>query len=857
MSRAPAPSSISLPPAFNLADSAVDDSITPESTSPALKNKFSQSRISFSQNTAGKRAHRQSNASSMQQYSRRVSTGSRVFRELGADGMLDSNNEESQYKPVVPSLFSKGLIRKEPDVTPLPILPMVVLGIALLAELLSANVSAPFLVPMVRSFGLDSTDVGVWCGNLVASFFVTQFFTSILWATIAEQYGRRVVLFVTLLGSAITVILFGTSTTLPEAVAIRACQGVFNGAVGVARGAIRDVTDPTNEAKAYAILGFVWALGGVIGPVLGGLAESPAKNYPDSFIGKIEIFKRLPYLFPCILASVLLFTGAFLSLLLNKNGGVREGGIALPLEKGTDELNSSNQGSGNVLPLSSSMHSEAEVHLASPTSALSKGKRRAVSGSSAYGYGRRGSDSTVRTSRMIEGEEMEQGDEEELMKRERGRRGTFAERLLLANEGMGGNTINDLWVSQALAQEESVFEEEDDDDRYDGNDTSDIDEAGEDNQITPSPSGTYTPNTEFLDPNVTFDATSHTRSSHTTSSAVRSPGTGYHREYSPLSSPHHGTSSQRRYSRNPFGGDAPLAPSVAHFPGNHRFSVSGTYTTGRRFSAASVRPASIFAHTGLHSPSLIISPNVTSGVEQDPFAAVSLPAGNDLQPIREDAPLATPAPVANEKKESLFWKLPLFLIFQYFALATHDTINGQLFLSFLNTDYAEGGLGLDPAHFSILVAIMCLFQLFYQFYLYPRLGPPTGPCSHIQMFRLGSLLFIPSYITTPALRAFASSAEDGSPFLMFVLTVNMACRYAGGTLTYTAIMVCVNAMSAPEVVNLANGLAQSSVSAARVIGPIVGGYVWSLSITEGSPAMGFQIVSVVCGLALLSSFLLR
>jgi hypothetical protein len=39
--------------------------------------------------------------------------------------------------------------------------------------------------------------------------------------------------------------------------AVRLMQGVFAGAVGVARGAVAGITDPTNEGRAYAILGLV------------------------------------------------------------------------------------------------------------------------------------------------------------------------------------------------------------------------------------------------------------------------------------------------------------------------------------------------------------------------------------------------------------------------------------------------------------------------------------------------------------------------------------------------------------------------------------------------------------------------
>ena len=36
--------------------------------------------------------------------------------------------------------------------------------------------------------------VGLWTGNLVSVFFITQFFTSLLWSGIADKHGRRAVL---------------------------------------------------------------------------------------------------------------------------------------------------------------------------------------------------------------------------------------------------------------------------------------------------------------------------------------------------------------------------------------------------------------------------------------------------------------------------------------------------------------------------------------------------------------------------------------------------------------------------------------------------------------------------------------
>jgi hypothetical protein len=52
------------------------------------------------------------------------------------------------------------------------------------------------------------------------------------------------------------------------------------------------------------------------------------------------------------------------------------------------------------------------------------------------------------------------------------------------------------------------------------------------------------------------------------------------------------------------------------------------------------------------------------------------------------------------------------------------------------------------------------------------------------------------------------------------MVVLSAFRYCGNACSFTAVMVLINVMTEPELVPLANGLAQSSISFARFIGTL-------------------------------------
>jgi len=127
------------------------------------------------------------------------------------------------------------------------------------------------------------------------------------------------------------------------------------------------------------------------------------------------------------------------------------------------------------------------------------------------------------------------------------------------------------------------------------------------------------------------------------------------------------------------------------------------------------------------------------------------------------------------------------------------------------------------------------------------------------MFRIGSLLFIPAYLTVVLYRFLATEGPGNNFFVMTALALSTAVRYCATTFTYTSVAILLNYMTPPPIVGLANGLAQSIVSLARFFGPIIGGYLWSSSVQNDASGygFGFYICTGVCAFAIVQSFMIR
>jgi len=75
------------------------------------------------------------------------------------------------------------------------------------------------------------------------------------------------------------------------------------------------VKRPEHEPRAYSVMPFVWSVGCIIGPSIGGYFAEPVHNFPTRF-SSTGMFARFPYLLPNLICASLLLLSIVMAYFL-------------------------------------------------------------------------------------------------------------------------------------------------------------------------------------------------------------------------------------------------------------------------------------------------------------------------------------------------------------------------------------------------------------------------------------------------------------------------------------------------------------------------------------------------------------
>ena len=134
-------------------------------------------------------------------------------------------------------------------------------------DLVGFGIVLPVLPLYARKFHASPGVIGV----MIASFSVAQLLCAPLWGRVSDRIGRKPVLIVSLVGTAVGSLLTGLAGGVALLFVGRIVDGASGASVSVAQASVADLADPKDRARLFGLLSAAFGLGFVLGPALGGL----------------------------------------------------------------------------------------------------------------------------------------------------------------------------------------------------------------------------------------------------------------------------------------------------------------------------------------------------------------------------------------------------------------------------------------------------------------------------------------------------------------------------------------------------------------------------------------------------------
>jgi multidrug resistance protein len=126
-------------------------------------------------------------------------------------------------------------------------------------------------------------------GWLTGVFSLVQLFTAPLLGKISDRVGRKPVLLISIVGTAIGYFVTGAAQAGWMLFLGRIIDGASGGNIAAAQAAVADVTKPQDRSKAMGIIGAAFGLGFVFGPAIGGVLSLWHHAAPFYFAGILAL----------------------------------------------------------------------------------------------------------------------------------------------------------------------------------------------------------------------------------------------------------------------------------------------------------------------------------------------------------------------------------------------------------------------------------------------------------------------------------------------------------------------------------------------------------------------------------------
>jgi len=153
--------------------------------------------------------------------------------------------------------------------------------ITMLIDVTGWGIIIPVIPKLIKELiNGDISEAAKYGGWLTFAYAMTQFIFAPLIGNLSDQFGRRPIILLALLGFAMDYLLLSFAPTIGWLFLGRILAGVTGASITTASAYIADISTEENRAKNFGMIGAAFGMGFVIGPVIGGLLGQFGSRVP-------------------------------------------------------------------------------------------------------------------------------------------------------------------------------------------------------------------------------------------------------------------------------------------------------------------------------------------------------------------------------------------------------------------------------------------------------------------------------------------------------------------------------------------------------------------------------------------------
>jgi MFS transporter, DHA1 family, tetracycline resistance protein len=178
--------------------------------------------------------------------------------------------------------------------------PVLLMALVVFVDFTGFGIIIPLLPFWAQHLGANPVQVGL----ILTSYSLAQFLFLPVLGHLSDRYGRRPIIFWSLLIEAISFALTALAGSLPLLLLARFIGGLGAANLGSAQAVVSDTTTPQDRAHGMGIIGAAIGLGFVVGPALGGGLAAMGSTAPFwsaaalTLVNAALVFRLLPETHP-------------------------------------------------------------------------------------------------------------------------------------------------------------------------------------------------------------------------------------------------------------------------------------------------------------------------------------------------------------------------------------------------------------------------------------------------------------------------------------------------------------------------------------------------------------------------------